>query len=236
MARQNRGVTLVLWDVDLTLVRCGPVARDVFDAAVAQVVGRHPGAHGIRMGGKTDPQIAREILAHAGVGEAEAQLPALMVALERGLADVADRLAEGGGVMPGALPVVQRLAAMPSVVQTVLTGNIRPNARLKLAAFGLERWLDLDVGAYGSDSAVRTDLVPIARDRAEQRYGREFAGAQTWVVGDTPLDLACARAGAARCLLVASGYHDYEELAPLGADAVLHDLTGVDEVVDLLTQ
>ena len=231
---------LILWDVDLTLVRCGPIGREVFDTAVADALGSLPGDHGVQMAGKTDPQIAREILEYAGVrGEAcTRQLPGVLAGLERSLAAAADRLAHDGSVLPGAEDVLRRLAAEPSVVQTVLTGNIRPNARVKLAAFGLDRFIDFDCGAYGSDSPVRTDLVPIARRRAEQRHGRAFPAEETWVVGDTPLDLACARAGATRCLLVASGHHGYDELlaaaAGSRADAVVADLTDTDAVIGVL--
>jgi phosphoglycolate phosphatase-like HAD superfamily hydrolase len=229
-------VPLILWDVDLTLVAAGPAGREVFDAAVEAALGRHPGEHGVRMAGKTDPQIAREILAFAAVAEAEhdTHLPTVLRALEDGLAAEAGRIAAEGRTLPGVPELLGRLAAEPAVVQTVLTGNIRPNAVVKVAAFGLDRWLDLDVGAYGSDSAARTELVPVAVARAERRYGRHFPPERTWVVGDTPLDLACARAGGVRCLLVATGHHPYDELAAAGADAVVHDLRDTDDLTRLL--
>ncbi len=102
---------LVLWDIDGTLVRGGGVARDVFDEAVTAVLGRHPGDHRLRMGGKTDPQIALEILAFAALEEAEAaeHLPAVLAALEQGLAAAADDLRRHGVVLPG----VPRGAAGP---------------------------------------------------------------------------------------------------------------------------
>lgn len=230
---------LILWDIDHTLVHCGPAGQQVFDTAVVAALGRHPGAHGVRMGGKTDPQIAREILAHLAVEESarDEALPGVLTALEQAMAEAAPRIATDGHALPGAAAVLRRLAAIdhdPPVVQTVLTGNIKPNARLKLAAFDLDRHLDLDVGAYGSDSAVRADLVPVARRRAAERYGRPFPPEDTWVVGDTPLDLACARAGGVRCLLVATGFHPLDELVTAGADLVLPDLDDTDTVVRLL--
>ncbi|MFL6138909.1 MAG: HAD family hydrolase [Frankiaceae bacterium] len=227
---------LLLWDVDLTLVVTGSAGRDVFDAAVEAALGRHPGDHGVRMAGKTDPQIAREILAFAAVAEAEhdSHLPTVLEALESGLAAEAARIGAEGHALPGVTDLLARLAAHPFVVQTVLTGNIRPNAAVKVGAFGLDRWLDLDVGAYGSDSPIRADLVPVAVARAELRYGRRFPPERTWVIGDTPLDLACARAGGVRCLLVATGHHPYDELAATGADAVVHDLRSTVELTRLL--
>ena len=228
--------TLLLFDVDLTLLVTGPAGREVFDRAIEAAVGRLPGPHGVRMAGKTDPQIAREILAFAAVEEAQhdTHLPVVLHALQEGLAAVADRIGAEGRVLPGIPELLRRLATRPEVVSTVLTGNIRPNAEVKVGAFGLDRWLDLEVGAYGSDSPHRADLVPLALDRARRRYGDRIRPERTWVIGDTPLDLACARAGGVRCLLVATGHHPYQELAEIGADAVLPDLADTEAVLRLL--
>jgi len=227
---------IVLWDIDGTLLRGGGVARDVFDVAVTAVLGRHPGDHRIRMGGKTDPQIALEILAHAALEEAEAteHLPAVLAELERGLEAAADELREHGHVLPGVPEVLRALDADPTVRSTVLTGNTEANAAVKLAAFELTPWLDLEIGAFGSDDRDRTALVPIALERARRLRGLRVDPQEVWVVGDTPRDLACARAGGVRCALVATGHAPLEELRATDADAVLEDLADVDAVVKLL--
>src|SRR5438067_2412545 len=123
---------LILWDIDGTLLRAGPVARDVFDLAVAAALGRHPGEHGVRMGGKTDPQIAREILAFADVlgPEADGHLPTVIGYLESELAERVEDMRRGGYVCPGIIELLSRLAAETGVVQSVLTGNTRGNAAL----------------------------------------------------------------------------------------------------------
>jgi phosphoglycolate phosphatase len=227
---------LVLWDIDGTLVRGGGVARDVFDEAVTAVLGHHPGDHRVRMGGKTDPQIALEILAHAALEEAEAaqHLPAVLAELERGLAAAADDLRRHGIVLPGVPQVLRALDADPSIRSSVLTGNTQPNAVVKLAAFDLTPWVDVEIGAFGSDHADRTELVPIALERARRLRGLALDPADVWVVGDTPRDLACARAGGVRCALVATGHRPLDELQATDADAVLEDLADVDAVVKLL--
>jgi phosphoglycolate phosphatase-like HAD superfamily hydrolase len=97
-----------------------------------------------------------------------------------------------------------------------------------VAAFGLERWLDLDVGAYGSDHQDRTRLVPVAVERARRLRGLVLEPSDAWVVGDTPADLACARAGGARCLLVGTGRIAVEELEAAHPDALLRDLRDTD--------
>ena len=135
--------------------------------------------------------------------------------------------------LPGVTELLPRLARTAGVRQSVLTGNIAPNAVVKLSAFGLDQWLDLEVGAFGSDDADRNQLVPVALERVRRLRGDEVPAAQVWVVGDTANDLACAQAAGARCLLVATGRVAYDELAGLGADAVLPDLSDTDGVASL---
>ena len=104
-----------------------------------------------------------------------------------------------------------------------MTGNIQVNAALKLGAFGLERWLDFEVGAYGSDPhEERSDLVAIARDRAAAKHGETTAAV---LVGDTPLDVQAAHEAGARAVAVATGFSDVEALEAAGPEAVLEDLS-----------
>lgn len=231
---------LVLWDVDGTLVRLGGASRQPFQSALTNVLGRDlaEGFHTrVKMSGKTDPQIARELLVLAEVADhqVDEHLPAVLEHLESELAALADRIRHEGRVLPGVVELLERLDGDPAVVQSVLTGNLAANAALKLGAFGLDRWLDLSVGAYGSDHADRTELVPVARAKVAARHGVEFLPEAVWVIGDTPADLACARAGAAHCLLVGTGRFSVDELAGLGADAVLGDLSDAASVIEILT-
>lgn len=227
---------LLLWDIDGTLIRAGAIARLAFDRAVARVLGRPVVDHGIAMSGKTDPQIAREILAACGVdgAEAEAHLPAVIAHLEAELGGAEAALRDGGRVLPGVPELLGRLAREPGVIQSLLTGNTAANAAVKLAAFGLDHHFDFGVAAFGSDHAERTRLVPVALERARARRGFDPARGVVWVIGDTPHDLACARAGGARCLLVATGRTPRSALDGIGADAVVDDLADVDTIAALL--
>jgi phosphoglycolate phosphatase-like HAD superfamily hydrolase len=230
------GRRLVLWDIDGTLVRAGRVAADIFATAVEHAVGRHPGDHGVRMGGKTDPQIALEILAAMGIdaGEGDSHLPLVLGQLEAELAGAVDLMRERGRVLPGVPQVLAALHADGHVAQSVLTGNTAANAATKMAAFGLEAWLDLEIGAYGSDNSDRLTLVPVAVKRAAELRGWSVAPPHVWVVGDTPHDLACARAAGARCVLVGTGFTPIDGLRGIGAEAVLDDLSDVEAVLALL--
>jgi phosphoglycolate phosphatase-like HAD superfamily hydrolase len=117
------------------------------------------------------------------------------------------------------------------VVQSVLTGNVRPMAEMKLGALGLDAHLDLEVGAYGESHEVRAELVHLARGNAARRYGTGFSGAATVLVGDTPLDVAAALETGARVVAVATGGTTAARLAESGAHAVLPDLTDTDAVL-----
>ena len=227
---------MILWDIDGTLVLAGPAARTAFDLAVAAVTGRQPGDHGISMSGKTDPQIALEIMAALELAEEEAlgHLPSVLDGLTRELAAAAETIREHGRVLPGVSELLVRLHRPPEVVQSLLTGNLAANAALKVGAFGLDQWLDLEVGAYGSDHRDRRELVPVAIAKAEQRYGYRFAPGEVWIIGDTPRDLECARAGGARCLLVGTGRYEFDELKRLDADAVVPNLADTDAIEALL--
>src|ERR1700733_9661334 len=182
------------------------------------------------MAGRTDRAIALETLTLAGVPDPRTQVDAFQRVLARVAPDVADVVREHGRVLPGAAEAIRALAAAGDgrvLVQSVLTGNIRGMAQVKLSALGLDRDLDLVVGAYGDDHEIRADLVPLARARAvaAAAYGADFSGPATVLVGDTPLDVEAARVAGARAVAVASGEFSVADLVASGADAVLPDLT-----------
>ncbi len=226
----------MLWDVDGTLIDAGGATAECFDLAVSATLGHHPGPHDVAMSGKTDPSIALEILAFAGLDENEAEkhLPSVLERLEAELEAAVATFGVKGRILPGVETVLAHLHAEAEVVQSVLTGNTRANAGVKLRAFGLDRWLDLDVGAFGSDRASRDDLVPVAMDRARRLRGLSCSPEDVWVVRDTPRDLACARAAGSRCVLVGTGRFSAAELREAGAEHVLEDLGDPDRICSLL--
>jgi phosphoglycolate phosphatase-like HAD superfamily hydrolase len=217
----------VLWDIDGTLVQAGQVGRDIFTEAFLAVFGRAPdevAAGALAMAGRTDHEIALDFLASHRIAGAETHLPAFSEALVAALATKEAVIRERGRVLPGAEAALAALRERPDVVQSLLTGNVEPNAVVKLAAFGLEGYLDFDVGGFGSDHRHRPSLVGVARRKAERKYGVAFDGDATVLVGDTPLDVAAGRDGGARVVAVATGPYGVAELESTGADAVLADL------------
>jgi phosphoglycolate phosphatase len=225
---------LVLWDIDGTLVQAGEVGRDIFTEAFQVVLGRAPDqvtARMLTMAGRTDPEIALEFLAAHEVAEGERHLPAFSEALVTALAAKAAVIRERGRALPGARDALAALDHADGVVQSLLTGNVQPNALLKLASFGLDGYLDFEVGGFGSDHRHRPSLVDVARGKAERKYRTAFDAAATVLVGDTPLDVAAGRAGGARVVAVATGPYTLDELEETGADAVLPDLRHTDAAI-----
>ena len=223
---------LILFDIDGTLVRGGP-AKSAFLGAMAETYGTTGDPDRVSFGGKTDPQIARELLSDAGLDRAAIDdgFPMLWVRyLERLEAALETNPMT---VLPGVRDLLEGLATRDDVALGLVTGNIAGGAKLKLGSAGL--WGHFAVGSYGSDHEERDELPIIALGRAEERWGRAIEPTQALIVGDTPRDIACGRACDIRTVAVATGTYSAEALGAAGADHVLADLSATEHVVALLT-
>jgi phosphoglycolate phosphatase-like HAD superfamily hydrolase len=220
-------VRLVLFDVDGTLLTCGQRTRPLLGRALTEVFGPVPGIESYDFAGKTDPRIVLDLAAGAGVGadEARAALPRVR---DRYLAILEAGLPAGSvSALPGVPELLARLAATGGPALGLLTGNWRRGAEVKLERAGLGGRFRF--GAFGDDGLDRDELPPVALARAAEAAGRRFAAAETLIVGDTPHDVACARAHGMRCLAVATGSVPAARLAAAGADWVVADQSAVDE-------
>jgi phosphoglycolate phosphatase len=224
---------LVLWDVDQTLIQTRGAGIAVYELAFRQMFDRELPKAQVSMAGRTDRAIALEILTAGGITDPRDHLDEFQAIQAAHAPSVADMIRAKGQVLPGvpgALAAVARGRRGLRVIQSVLTGNVREMADVKLGSLGLTEHLDLDAGAYGTESEIRADLVPVAQRNAAARYGADFGGAATVLVGDTPLDVEAALAAGARAVAVATGEFTLEDLAESGADAILPDLTDPDQV------
>ncbi|QXJ22761.1 haloacid dehalogenase-like hydrolase [Actinomadura graeca] len=216
--------TLVLWDIDHTLINAGGVSAEIYAAVFTRLIGRPPDLVA-PMAGRTDLAITADTLRHHGVDPT----PRIMESFTGALADAfTARQAEittRGRVLPGARALLEVLADRPDVVQSVLTGNMRPIAECKLAALDLATLVDFDAGAYGLDGTERPPLVKLAQQRAAHKYGEEFDAAATVLIGDTPHDVRAGHEGGARVVAVATGATSAADLRLSGAEVVLPDLT-----------
>lgn len=228
----EREPLLILFDVDGTLIRTNGRAGRALAAAAREVLGVAVPVEGFRLSGKTDPQIVFELAALCGLERARVA-PRLPEVFDRYLAHLDHMLPrEGVTVLPGVREVLSRLEARDDVRLGLLTGNLEQGAALKLERAGLGH--HFAIGAYGSDEEDRDRLVPVARARAAARWGLDFAGTRTVVVGDAEADVRCARAGGARAVAVATGGTPAGALRDLGPDALLASLAGPDALPALL--
>ena len=223
---------LLLFDIDGTLLlRAADAHRDAIHEALRVVHGvTNPARRGLEVAGRTDGDIARNLLVAAGVPAARIDERAddvRIAACEAYARLVPDDLSRH--VAPGMEQLLQRLAAREDTTLALVTGNYEPIARLKLAAAGIGRWFERGQGGFGSDHEDRAMLPEIARRRAGDGETAWPRG-QTAVIGDTPRDIACARADGVRVAAIATGPYGPDDLRQ--ADAVASDAGELGEVLE----
>ena len=201
---------LVLFDIDGTLITDRGAARDAFASALASVYDYRGDLSRYNFSGRTDPQIARMVLHDADWSDAgiDARLPQLWDEYLGGLARNATP--ERVLTLPGIRALVDELASHTSVILGLLTGNIEPGARLKLGGAALNEYFPF--GAFGSDSADRNQLPPIAMQRAADMHGHRFRGSEVVILGDSIYDIRCGVPYDAITIAIASGKTPAETL------------------------
>jgi phosphoglycolate phosphatase-like HAD superfamily hydrolase len=233
--REN-GHRLVLFDIDGTLLSAGRVARDSILRALEAGFGwratsEHQNREKYDFSGKTDPQIVRElVLQDIGPERFDAGLAG---ALRLYLGELERGLVPGTVVpKPGISALLERLAADERVTLGLLTGNLEPGARLKLAPPDFNRYFPF--GAFGSDSSDRYELPAIAVERAFAGTGRRFAGKSIVIVGDSVHDVACGRSLGVRSVAVATGITSVERLGAEKPDAIFADFSDTERAFEAI--
>ncbi|MFE4519873.1 HAD family hydrolase [Kitasatospora sp. NPDC056783] len=212
---------IVLWDIDHTLIDNAGVSKEIYAAAFEAVAQHRPSGPAVTEG-RTDRLIMREMFDRDGL--VQPGWDVIQAALEAAGRVWSEALRLRGRALPGVRQALTAVAQEPGVVSSVLTGNIAANARVKLAAFGLDGLVDLEVGAYGADHRDRAALVAVARDRIHVAHAFP-AGAPVVLVGDTPRDVEAALTSGVHVVAVATGVHSASDLRMAGAEVVLPDLT-----------
>jgi phosphoglycolate phosphatase-like HAD superfamily hydrolase len=227
--------TLVLFDIDGTLLWSDGSGRAAMQQALTRVYGTAGPIDDYYFGGRTDREAVRDLM--RAVGFKEEAIWRGFGQLEAALADeLRSRLASGDHNVqpcPGASDLVARLEAHPQVIMGLLTGNMKTTAWIKLRAAGFDPALFL-LGAYGSESTDRVELAELAVARATALSGTTFQGEQIVIVGDTPADIACAQGVGGRSIAPLTGWHDAEELEAAGAWAILENLADTQYVLELI--
>ncbi len=232
-----------MWNIDLTLVDVARVSRDAYAEAFLRATGRRLVALP-QLAGASDSEIFFESLAlNEGSPEQDLRQSADPDLLARYSTELAaafgariELLATRGRVLPGAADALAAVARVPGAIQTVLTGTIRQNAASKLRAFGLDRYLDLEIGGFGSEVYPKGTLILRSLDLAKEKYGVALLPADVVYVADSIRDVVAAKVARVRCVGVASGRSSSAVLRDAGADPVLDDLTRTSAVVAAVTR
>ncbi len=224
---------VLLFDIDGTLILGHGVGHRALVRAMQDVFGTAGTHDEYDWRGKTDPLIVHDLLRDVGISEdtLAARLPECF---DRYVRYLEDSLADGQrvDVLPGIAALLPALAASGAAIIGLLTGNVERGAMVKLRATGLLPFFR--VGAYGSDDPDRRRLPSIARARVRTLLGRDVDFADMTIIGDTPLDVDCARACGARAVAVATGQHSAAELAACEPDDIFPSLADVDAAVRAL--
>lgn len=221
---------LLLFDIDGTLVSTGGAGVYALRRALSERYQIKDDLAGLEIAGMTDSGIVANILKKHRLPETQEDIAAFLQLYVDGLARELPR--RRGALLPGVLPLLQKLKSRPHLVLALLTGNLRRGAQLKLEHYGI--WELFEFGAFADDHHDRNKLGECARTRAREKHGREFAAAEIDVIGDTPRDIACGKAFGARTIAVATGIWPREKLAEHRPDFVFDDLSAIDDVISTL--
>ena len=218
---------LALFDIDGTLLREGIAPKLAFARALQETFDTEGPITGFRFAGMTDPQCVAEIMRQAGI-EDDVIAARRSVCLDRYVTHlrVEMRQHDGAELFPGVKELLVRLNGRDDVLVGLLTGNVQPGAMLKLDRFELAGYFRF--GAFGDEHEDRDELARIALEKAERIAGRPFRGEEATVIGDTPRDVACARAIGARAVIVATGLVSREELLAAEPDVLLESFEDVE--------
>jgi phosphoglycolate phosphatase len=226
---------LVLFDVDGTLLLTGGAGMRAFSTALKQVFGLSTDFKTIRPDGKTDPLIARELLAHFGQEKrwTEQSQEELFSTYIRNLRIEMDKARNNGSihVLPGVRELLEALEAQADFAIGLVTGNLEEGARIKIEMAGLARYFHF--GGYGSDSEDRTTLIKESIRRGTQ-FVHPAPVESVYVVGDTPLDIIHGHRAGARAIAVASAGYSLGELEPCKPDLLVSSLMPTDPIISFM--
>jgi phosphoglycolate phosphatase len=228
-------VTIVLFDIDGTLIRTGRAGSRAMERAFDELFGTPRAFDRIQMAGRTDKAIVADAAARLGVSLTPATFQRFRDRYHECLLEALSEPGPHKGILPGVRSLLDALVTPPlsdKVFIALLTGNSEEGARIKLEHFDL--WRYFRCGAYGDDVHDRNELFAVAMSRVRACGGPEAHPHDVIVIGDTVLDVACAVAAGGRSVAVATGPSDVETLKASGAEVVFEDLSDTDAFLRLL--
>ena len=224
-------MNILFFDIDGTLILCGGAGKEaMIQAALHQAGRRKENDIEIMVAGRSDRGIATELFEINGLADTEDNWERFV---ELYVAKLGTNLPQRTGtILPGVQRLLDELAELEGTALGLLTGNLQAAAQLKLKHFGLSHYFDF--GGYGDRCPQRDDIAREAERAARDRLDGSYDSAHTWVIGDTPNDVRCARAIGANAVAVATGIYSFEELEKFQPDYCLHDLSDTEKFLGRL--
>jgi phosphoglycolate phosphatase-like HAD superfamily hydrolase len=214
-------MNICLFDIDGTLLSSGGAGKAAMEAALESEFGRPPTAAGVPFSGRTDRAITQDLFDFHGIDRSDSNWRRFLAAYLNHLPGCLAR--HNGKVLPGIDDLLQNLSGRNEFALGLLTGNIRDGARLKLGHYGLFDFFAF--GGFGDHHLNRDDVAQEALGVIRSQFNDSIDLNSIWVIGDTPLDIRCARAIGARAVAVATGLHSVDELAAERPDLLLPDFS-----------
>jgi phosphoglycolate phosphatase len=223
---------LLLFDIDGTLITSGGAGEKALRHGLKTRFGIEDDLSTIEIAGRTDTGITRRIFERNGIALTDGNVSAFLEAYLFSLGEFLPQT--HGRRLPGTQELLEALQARPDVVLGLLTGNIRRGAQLKLQHYGL--WDYFVLGAFADDHHDRNQLGPFAQERAKERLGRPIPPEHIYILGDTPHDIACARAIGAKAVAVATGVFSGEALLAHAPDYLFEDFSDTQALLSTLLE
>ncbi len=244
MKKSNFPKTLVLFDIDGTLISAGRSGYFALEKAIVEILGAPKGLEGIRLDGNTDSNAILQICKRDRVphpfppgawgGCFGDPSPDKLKRFKRKYTEILkSEISDKGHIKPGVSKLLKELESRPEVTLGLVTGNFREGAEIKLMRFGL--WKYFRIGAYGCEHPERSELVRLAIKRAEEKSGIRFESQSITVVGDTIYDVRSCKPWGVNCLAVGTGSASTLELQNEGATWTVQDLSETEKILNLLT-
>ncbi|NQT25997.1 HAD hydrolase-like protein [candidate division KSB1 bacterium] len=227
----NQIYQLLLFDIDGTLIRSAGAGREAMNRAFQKTYGIQNGFEHITMMGRTDPGILQEVLDEHHLDWDGAQIEQFQSHYYDFLDEELKKPRDGMRICAGIDQILSVLKNRHDIILGLLTGNWRYGAYLKLRHFGLDDYFT--IGAFGDDSGDRNQLVPVAFDRFRMQMSFDVLSENTWVIGDTPLDILCGKPYGTRTIGVATGVHELKDLIAEKPDQVFEDFSDVSSLLRL---
>lgn len=226
-------MALLLFDVDLTLIDTNGAGRRAMNLAFEKLFGVKNGMNKVDFAGRPDPAILRDALDQHKLIWVQSKEQNFKHTYFDYLSTEIKKPNPRRHIEPGILEILKKINNSKDIALGLLTGNWRQAARIKLEHFNLFHFFEL--GAFADDSDDRNDLPQFAVNRFSKKRGLEIPPEDVFIIGDTPLDIACAKSYGAKSIAVATGFFSYSELEKAQPDYLFSDLTNVNGFFDLVT-